>query len=699
MKQSIKKMPFLRLVIPLIIGILIEYNFSISTFVLKTTTIGLICLIALYHFIPLKWKYFTELYYGTALTLIFIFTGAFLYNAHSNTSPTIKKNPNFKIAEVINIPEEKENSYETVIKLKAIQKGSNWQQQNAHILTYFAKPESSTQNLIPGDLILFNSYLNPIQNQGNPYEFDYKKYLSIHGIHYQTYIGQDQYKKINSPERPSILSISNQTRLYLLAQLKKSGLRKQELAICSALTLGHKDLLNAQTRDNFSNSGAMHILAVSGLHVGIIFLLFHNLLLIMEKNRRGKFIKTILIILILAAYAFLTGLTPSVTRATLMFIIIAIGKISQQNTSIYNNLAFSALILLLLNPMILFSVGFQLSYSAVISIVFFQPKIHQLFTPPFVLDKLWQWFTVSIAAQIGTAPLIIYYFHQFPNYFWLTNFIAIPAASLILIMGLFIFATSSIVPAIAQLMGLLLKKTTAILNFLLNKIQNLPMSIAHNLHLEESIIFMIYLLIGLLTIFLLGKKRKALILAFGVIIGILFINIYKTTINSKNSEFIIYNINNKSVYNYISNKTNIIISDEEKADTEELHFLAKNLWLKRNASTPSIINAQGINEKRIKNLWIKENFFSIHGKKFCRITNNKYQKFSTPEKLKLDYLIISEDANVEIASLLNLFEFKKIIIDSSNSFYKRKRLIKKLKKQNIPYHSVVENGAFHIRFS
>jgi len=699
MKQSIKRTPFLRLVIPLIIGILLESHWGIPLTVLKNTTIGLICFISLYHFLPLKWKYFTEVYYGTALTLTLIFLGAFLYNIHSSASADIKKEQNLKIGEVINIPEEKDNSYETVIKLKAIQKDSGWQQQNAHLLTYFAKTESSTHDLMPGDVILFNSHVNSIQNQGNPYEFDYKKYLSIHGIHHQTYIGQNQYKKINFPEQPSIQSISNQTRLYLLSQLKQSGLENQELAICSALTLGHKDLLNVQTKDNFSNSGAMHILAVSGLHVGIIFLIFHYLLLFMEKNKVGRIVKTILIIFILGGYAFLTGLTPSVTRATLMFIIIAIGKISQQNTSIYNNLAFSALILLLLNPMLLFSVGFQLSYAAVVSIVFFQPKIYQLLTPPFVIDKLWQWFTVSIAAQIGTAPLIIYYFHQFPNYFWLTNFIAIPAASLILILGLFIFATSPILSEFAQSIGFLLNKTTTTLNFLLNKIQNLPMSIAHNLHLEQSLIFLLYLFIGLLTIFLLKKKRKALILAFGVIIGIFFINIYKTTINSKNSEFIIYNVNNKSVYNYISNKANVVITGEKKTETEELHFLAKNLWLNRNASAPYIINTQKINEKRIKNLWIKKNFFFVHGKRFCRITNKQYQEFSAPKKLKLDYLIISENANVKIASLQNLFEFKKIIIDSSNSFYKRKRLIKKLKKQNIPYHSVVEDGAFHLRFS
>ena len=169
--------------------------------------------------------------------------------------------------------------------------------------------------------------------------------------------------------------------------------------------------------------------------------------------------------------------------------------------------------------------------------------------------------------------------------------------------------------------------------------------------------------------------------------------------NSKSSKFIIYNINNKSVYNYISNKTNIVITGEAKTDTKELQFPAKNLWLKRNTSAPDIINAHKITEQNFKNLWITKNFFFVHGKKFCRIANKQYQKFSAPKKLKLDYLIISENANVKISSLRNLFEFKKIIIDSSNSFYKRKRLIKKLKKRNIPYHSVVEDGAFHLRFS
>lgn len=697
MKAAIKQAPFIRLIIPFIFGIMLEYYVSFPFPVLRLSLLSCIGILFIHHWLSLKMKYFTEGYYGIILTLFFVFLGAYILKTQETNIPAIKETDELRTAEVIHIPKEKENSYETVIKIKSIKKDSSWTGKNASIIAYFAKTDTNF-SLKPGNDIIFKSYIHPVKNSGNPFEFNYKRYLAIHGIHFQTYIQPQQYRKVNTQQASSLLAFSNKIRLYLLSQLKNAGLKKQNLAICSALTLGYKELLNKKTKGNFSNSGATHILAVSGLHVGIIFLLMHYLLLFMEKNKSGRVIKTMLIILILGIYALVTGLSPSVTRATLMFSIIAIGKIYQRNASIYNNLALSAFILLLINPLILFSVGFQLSYAAVISIVFFQPKIYNMITLPLGVDKFWQWFSVAIAAQIGTAPLIIHYFNQFPNYFWLTNFLAIPAATIILISGILVLITNPLIPVFSQFIGLLLNKITLVLNLSLNFIQNLPFSVSHNLHLEGKIIPFVYFMIILLTIFLLKRNTKAFITALTLATLILSLNIFKTIENNNKAEFVVLNIPNHSVYNYIDNEKNVIFTGKPKIKETTLKFSAENLWLKRNACNPEVINLNRNQEHELKNMWLKKNYLYAGGKKILRLSTDQLNEYSASKRLKVDYLIISKDAEINIDKLCRLFDFKNIIIDSSNSYYYRKRLIKKLSKHNLPYHSVAEEGAFHIQY-
>jgi competence protein ComEC len=696
MYALIKQVPFIRFVIPLIIGIILEYYFSIPEYVLYVALPLCIGLILSHHWLPLKLRYFTEIYYGIILTSLFIFLGAYILKVHQSNIPEIKGTKITRVAEVIQVPKVKENSYETVIKIKSQKSDSPGTNRKALIVAYFAKTDSVFP-LKPGDHILFKSHIQKVKNTGNPFEFDYKRYLAVHGIHYQTFIRSDQYKKINLIKAPSLLAYSNKLRLYLLSQLKSAGLKGQNLAICSALTLGYKELLNKRTKGNFSDSGATHILAVSGLHVGIIFLLLHYLLLFMEKNKSGRITKTILIIIILGIYALITGLSPSVTRATLMFSILAIGKIAQRNTSIYNNLALSAFILLLLNPLILFSVGFQLSYAAVISIVFFQPKIYNMIILPLLPDKLWQWFSVAVAAQIGTAPLIIHYFNQFPNYFWLSNFIAIPAATIILTLGLLTLITMPAIPTISKIIGLVLNKITSTLNLSLDLIQNLPFSVSNNLYVGKEMIPLIYLMIILFTAFLLQRNAKALIIALATLALMISLNIKKNIENTRNGELMVLNVPNHSVYNYIHHKTNYIFTGKPRLKKETLEFSAKNIWLRKNAREPELINLNNNKQYKTKNLWIHKNFLFIGGKKILRLSSDKLNNYSVTKKLEVDYLIISQDAEVNMEKLCKLLKFKIVIIDSSNSYYFRKRLIKKLVKHDLPYYSVAEQGAFHVQ--
>lgn len=229
----------------------------------------------------------------------------------------------------------------------------------------------------------------------------------------------------------------------------------------------------------------MHILAVSGLHVGIIFIILSKLLFFLERHKYGKILQSALIILILIFYAMLTGLSNSVIRATIMFIFICFGRMFTRQVNIYNTLSASAFIMLLYNPYSIMDVGFQLSYLAVISIVFFQPKIYSLLNLRYKFpDYIWQLVSVAIAAQIATFPLTIHYFNQFPVYFILSNILIIPFVSIIIYGALILFCFS-FSTNISYIIAKGLQLITLVLNKNVEFIKDLPLSKIDSLIIDK----------------------------------------------------------------------------------------------------------------------------------------------------------------------------------------------------------------------
>ena len=217
---------------------------------------------------------------------------------------------------------------------------------------------------------------------------------------------------------------------------ENQGISGRNFAVVTALVLGMDDYLDNDTRKEFSSAGAIHILCVSGLHVGVIYMVLNALLFFLKRNKYARALRSLILLIGIWFYAMLTGLAPAVLRAATMFSFVIIGTGIKRKAGVFNSLTVSAFILLLFNPFLIYNVGFQLSYAAVIAIVAIQPTIYQIWQPKNkIADNIWGITTVSVAAQLGTAPLGLFYFHQFPNYFIITNLIAIPLATLILYAG------------------------------------------------------------------------------------------------------------------------------------------------------------------------------------------------------------------------------------------------------------------------
>lgn len=224
------------------------------------------------------------------------------------------------------------------------------------------------------------------------------------------------------------------------------GIEGDEYSVAAAILLGYDDELPPELRQNYVTAGSMHVLCVSGLHVGIIFLVFSTILSFLDKyGAVFKILKFCILLLIMWTYAFIAGLAPSILRATIMISFIVIGKIIKRNGVIINSIAASAFVILAIEPEDLFNIGFQLSYAAVIGIVVLQRPIYNVFyIKNKILDKIWELTSVTLAAQFATAPFTIFYFNQFPLYFWLSNLFMTPLSTVVIIGGMIMLLVSFI---------------------------------------------------------------------------------------------------------------------------------------------------------------------------------------------------------------------------------------------------------------
>ena len=289
-------------------------------------------------------------------------------------------------------------------------------------------------------------------------------------------------------------------RAKLLDRLSESGVDGSAYAVVAAMALGDKSQLTTELRDAYAISGASHILALSGLHLGIIYTLLSLLL----SRRRWQMVSQIVIIVSIWLFVFLVGLSASVIRSAVMVSIYALLSLGHRDKLSVNTLAFAAIVMLLFNPMALFDVGFQLSFMAVLTILLFYPLLESLWSQPFLLDHrlfrwLWTMLSVSCAAQIGVAPLIAYYFGRISCYFLLANLVVVPVAALILYLSLAVL----LIPSLAYLLIYIVDT----LNQLLVSIAALPGASIEGLHPTPLQVWMMYVII--FAVYLLLIRRTS----------------------------------------------------------------------------------------------------------------------------------------------------------------------------------------------
>ncbi|RXQ96075.1 ComEC family competence protein [Ancylomarina salipaludis] len=573
-REFLHQVPFLRLLLPFTLGIVLAEFFLLPTnliFIFLGIAFTGLCL---FQLIPVFRKSYAHSYvFGLFIFLLIFSFGQFRVsqvNADMQLN-NIDSISSFK-GKLKRNSDEKTNSMACVLELEAVNQRGIWNKSDAQILLYLAK-DSLSKSLKFGDHILVSSKLNRVRNNGNPYEFDYATYLKHRSILYSTYAPGNLWCITERNERLSLKGQALVWREKLLHIYKRTGLKDEAYEILSALTLGARDEVSDDVKQVWTSAGATHVLAVSGLHVGIIFGIMQFLLSFMARSKTGRILRAVILIISLWLYALLTGLSPSVMRAACMFSILALGLAINRKGTIYNSLAISAFLLLLIDPYVLFQVGFQFSYLAVISIVYFQPKFESLLLfHSFILRWSWKLFTVSVAAQIGTFPLAIFYFHQFPTYFFLSNFVIIPFAGL-LIYGSALLLIFSEVNVLSKALAYLLQHFVELIHWLIYQIQILPGALIERITISSFQIVLIYVFIIGLIISIKWKKRKL------VHLSLIFLIAFKLTTFSnrylnRSSEMVVFNTHKHTVVCFRDDQHVLILSDillDEKMKTRLIY--------------------------------------------------------------------------------------------------------------------------------
>ncbi|MEA1873888.1 MAG: ComEC/Rec2 family competence protein, partial [Bacteroidota bacterium] len=601
-----------------------------------------------------------------------------------------------------NEPKETEKSMSIRISVEAYRHQENWYAGDGQALVYLQK-DSLSKNLRPGMLISFKPKFNAIENAGNPNEFDYAKYMSYHMIASQTYLKSGTWKVIGESENMGFRMQFLKLRQKLLQIYQDVGLTGDEYAVAAALSLGYKDKLQDDIRHAYSSSGAMHVLAVSGLHVGIIFLVMQSLLGFMRRKKSLIPLQVLILVLSIWFYAALTGLSPSVTRAAIMFSFISVGKLFGRHVSIYNILAASAFVTLIINPLNAAALGFWLSYLAVLSIVLFFPPIYALIKPRYILfDKLWSLVVVSIAAQIGTAPLTIYFFNQFSNYFILTNILVIPIVTFIVYLAMSVFVFSFI-PVVAAFLGKMLAWVVSLLNTSVFWIESLPASVSENLYISPLQMVILFLIIISAATAYFTAKRQLIWTVLSLFILFFGVGIFRDIKTQTNEVFVVYNLRGNTGVNCITGNEHVLFTDFETFNLESVEKQLGNYWLAEGVSKEKFVDLNRFGQQymftnllRIDNrrVFLKSGFVGFADIRALILVDGFYANMRIDEPIHVNYLIYTGDAFLPPDKINSLFEYKLVILDASIPFYRREQLIEDLENANISYYDVAEQGAF-----
>lgn len=553
--------PLLKILIPYVMGLLWGYFIHFSGYFCQFFFFVAVVFWLISLLFRQRRNYFWRVAKTLLLWMVFVFAG--LTAMTWRMKPTVTAEEERMMAEnrtwlveVVEVPEPRARSVRATVQVLGGARGSSFRER---VLLYLVP--DTLHPVHYGDLLLVRTQLKAVEGPQNPDMFNYRQYLRKRGISLTGYVSAGGWQRLAHRTPNPLKAFSQRLQGSLTDIFRWSGMSGHEYEVIAAVLLGAGGTLDPELRQSYAAAGVSHILCVSGMHVGVIFMILNFLMKPMELSRQTRALKALLLILSIWLYACITGLSPSVIRAATMFSFVTIGGLVHRNTNIFHSLTASLFILLIINPLLLFEVGFQLSYLAVFGIVLFQPLIASLYhakTKPgrYFLELL----SVSIAAQLGTFPISIFYFGQFPNYFILSNLSVITLSSVVIISGIILLAIS-FVPFLVKGVALILTGEIRLMNGIISFVEHLPNSVTPNI--DYHFLQVIFLYVTIFALYLLiVKKRKywfwTMLSSFTLFSGTFAA---KRIMLANSDEMVVYQIRNVSAIGVQCGKECVFFSD------------------------------------------------------------------------------------------------------------------------------------------
>lgn len=685
-----RKAPFLKILPSLATGILLQWYLHPGRGLWFSLAATGFCILILFRYLPLFKRYRLIRVAGIAVLLLLLSLGAILTAYRDIRQDPSWLGHHYQAGDILRVRlleplSAKNRSFKTVAQAEALVRGDRERAVTGKVLIYFRKSDSLAAAPVAGygSLVLIQSPFDVIRNTGNPGSFDFKNFCLRRQITHQSFPGPDSYRVLEQNRKGLLINGAYRSRDWVLGILRRFIPGESEQGLAEALLTGYRDDLEKELVQSYSNTGVVHIIAISGLHIGLIYWLLAGMTRPLMPLKRFKGLRPVLIIAGLWAFSLMAGAQPSVLRSALMFSFLVLGRYSGRKSTIYNSLAASAFVLLCFNPCWLWDPGFQLSYAAVLSIVIFTRPVYRLaYFPNKLMDLAWKLNAVTFAAQVLTLPLCLYHFKQFPVYFLLSNFLAVPLSSLVLLAEILLVALSGI-PVLASATGRIITELIGIMNRFVRNIEKLPHAVWDHLYIQVPQVILLYLLTALLCHWLVHRNRISLMAAFLCLAGFGILRSISFLQSGRQEKILVYQVPGHSAMDLINGRQYFFYGDSllgQEGPEGNFHLLP--------ARTLSRTHAAGRGDFVLQN----GNRLCFNG---CRIllTNARYPT-QLINKDRIDLLLVSSGLKTRLDFMLDSMLVKRVIFDSSVPRRKATAWKKICVARGVPFHDVMEKGAF-----
>ena len=668
--------PFVLLLMPLLSGIFLGVLFSFGN--VLPFLLNAIFIIA-FAFCILNWKYadwkiYRKAWIGGVLIYSFLFLLG-IFSAEKNKEINIrnhfsKQKATSLIVTIVQEPKQtgnivRFNTWVTHTSFNGIILASS-----GSLLVALKLDSLQKNNFNYGDELLIPNQYKLVDAPFNPAEFNYKLWLQHQNIYHQIFLNPNQYQLIATNRGNSIIADALLTRKKLVRKYQKYLHDPDALSVASTLILGYRADLSADVLQAYSKTGTIHVLSVSGMHVALVYLIINVLLRFLNGKRSGVLLKAFISILLIWLYALITGFSPAVCRAAVMITFVIIGKTYNRHISMLNILLVSAFVLLLYNPNFITDVGFQLSYLAVVGLIILQPIIENLieFKHQFA-RRIWSLLSVSLAAQLITFPISVFYFHQFPVYFLLSNlFIVLPSALIMYVGIAFLFVPD--IPIIAKPVAFVLEKSIVGMNQGLSWIEHLPFGSWNKLWITVPEYLILYSI--LICVFAWLVHRKSLLLQIGTVFIVLFLVSfsYKKIQAQQQDEIVFLNLrNNCGIVFKIRNEA-VVLTDLKTSDKSFQYSVQPYL----DSCKLTQVKLLNPNQNFANTVFSKQNKLVQFKNRLIFVADKNFEQQSFPQKIKVDAVFITQNPKIDLKQISKNLIFDRLVVASNNSDYFIKRI-------------------------